>query len=263
MRLLQSMGYGLALVLVGLLFMGEAFAWERINVPGAKCGDGSDYYIYFEQGDPRKLAFLLMGGGACWDHSTCYGISRRAWVHSIPVMPDVGGITSKLDKKLTNPIESFTKVFFPYCTGDVHLGEHIARYKHKNVHHVGKLNIERSYNFLIEQNKIDFKYNGQFLMYGYSAGAIGSLYHFSKIDQFLPKDSDKILVADAPGLHFGNTFWSKFPEAWVGDVDKALAQIGYRRNPWNGLMAPVARDLSGLPKLEILFFTRVERYRYV
>ena len=224
-----------------LFSMGVAFAWERVQIPGAVCGDGSPYFAFVEQGDPQKLAFILMGGGACWSGETCWGPNLRAWIHTIPVMPDVGGITSS--KPAENPAWDFTKVFFPYCTGDVHLGEHIANYKGPNVQHVGKLNVIRTYQHLAMDRYIDFSTVKKFMMYGYSAGAIGALFHFQQVDTYLPKDADKILVADAPGLHFGDTFWEKFPPAWLGDVDRALSVVGYKRGPGVGMIAGIIPEI--------------------
>jgi hypothetical protein len=46
--------------------------WEAIKIPGAKYGNGMDYRVFLYRKDKTKLAVEFMGGGVCWNTSTCY-----------------------------------------------------------------------------------------------------------------------------------------------------------------------------------------------
>jgi hypothetical protein len=67
--------------------------WRKIEVPGAVCGDGQGYSIFVSPGNPRKIAFDVMGGGACWSASTCYALPDT-WVHPLPKVLETGGFVS-------------------------------------------------------------------------------------------------------------------------------------------------------------------------
>ena len=66
---------------VGVARAGEeargSAGWERIPVPGARCGDGGEYSVFLKKGRREKVAFAFMGGGACWSESTCMGVEIR------------------------------------------------------------------------------------------------------------------------------------------------------------------------------------------
>src|SRR3954467_3316011 len=51
----------------------QARTWDKVKIPGGKCGNGSDYSIYLSRKDPKKVAFYFQGGGACWNNLTCNG----------------------------------------------------------------------------------------------------------------------------------------------------------------------------------------------
>jgi hypothetical protein len=97
--------------------------WERIPIPGAMCGDGNEYALQVSRGDPNKIAFEFMGGGACWSFSTCFGPTPLTIIHELPVILGLGGFKSHSPAK--SPVADYTMVYFPYCTGDVHIGDHV------------------------------------------------------------------------------------------------------------------------------------------
>ncbi|MBT3982980.1 MAG: hypothetical protein HOE90_16595 [Bacteriovoracaceae bacterium] len=215
--------------------------WKKHYIPGARCGDGRDYFVYIKRGDPKKLAFVFMGGGACWNHSTCFGLNRRAWMHPIPIMTNFGGMTSSNPE--FSPITKHTSVFFPYCTGDVHVGTHVAKYGLRKAYHVGALNFNSALEYFKRDGAISIDKINDFFIYGYSAGAIGAIYHATKMNKIIPKHARKTLIADAPGLHFGKSFWKKFPKRYLKDIDAALGIGSFERKVNNG-------NVSGLiPKL--------------
>lgn len=222
-------------------------SWEKINVPGAKCGDGSQYSVFVSRGDPEKVAFDFMGGGACWGFATCFGPSPKAWIHSIPIVLESSGIAS-LDPE-DSPISDFTLVYLPYCTGDVHVGTHTAKYGIGfKVHHFGATNVDRMVESLKTSLNLDTEHAKSLVVYGYSAGAVGALYHAEKIGKAFPKATRKVLIADAPGLHFGNDMWDKFTPELFNDFKRATVALGAELKKGEGniayLVPAICKQLS-------------------
>jgi hypothetical protein len=136
-----------------------------------------------------------------------------------------------------------THVFFPYCTGDVHLGRHTAHYGGFAVHHVGADNVEKGLKVLIASGKIDPEPVKELTLYGYSAGAIGVLYHIVEFDRVFKNAQKKTLLPDSPGLHFGETFWDKFSPELRRDYKRALEAVGFPFDSESGLVVGVVREI--------------------
>jgi hypothetical protein len=98
--------------------------WNRIpGGPRTTCSLGTAYSFFVEVGDPRKVMVYFQGGGACWDAATCNVRGGRPYFK--PAVgereePYKGGVLDQANPE--NPLRGYTKVYVPYCTGDVHLG---------------------------------------------------------------------------------------------------------------------------------------------
>ncbi|MBC7539012.1 MAG: hypothetical protein H7281_09340 [Bacteriovorax sp.] len=217
--------------------------WKRLYIPGAKCGNGSEYSIFIDLKSPTDLVIELMQGGACWSASTCYGPNLRTWMYPIPEVPAFSVLSS--ESPLASKWKNHSYIYFPYCTGDVFAGNHEASYFPLNTtYHYGAKNIELTFDYLVKNKIIDFKNLNDVLLWGASAGAIGSLVHTKTLDQYLrPTGVHKIVVADSAGLHFGQKFWHKFTPETYQDFETAFAVIGLKINKDNGLIS------KGLPKV--------------
>jgi hypothetical protein len=199
--------------------------WEKILVPGGVCADGNPYHIFVSPKNPAKVTFDFMGGGACWNTATCYGPTPLTLAHPLPFPIEFEGFES--DNPAHSPASDQTIVYFPYCTGDNHAGAHTATYfPNMKVHHKGKLNFEASLKLISEKKIIDFDIVEKFTMYGSSAGALGALMHTATVEPLLKPETDKIVIADAPGLHFGPQFWDKFSATYRQDLLAAMKRIG-------------------------------------
>jgi len=123
---------------------GNNFNWERVALPGAKCGNGSQYKFFARRtGSPNLLVFFE-GGGACWDFDTCSGRAGVLGAANPNGIADdyMTQFTAKYVSPLVNgadpglPLRSRTDlvtkdwniVYMPYCTGDVHIGNRTATY---------------------------------------------------------------------------------------------------------------------------------------
>ncbi len=97
--------------------------WNAIAPGGeTRCSDGSTYQFWVRRGDPKKLLFYLQGGGACWSRETCDTQMSPTYTVNLDGFDPhtLGGIFDA--SNADNPVRDYTKVFVPYCSGDVHLG---------------------------------------------------------------------------------------------------------------------------------------------
>jgi hypothetical protein len=221
--------------------LAEAREWRKISIPEARCADGSDYSVFLSQGDPTRLALNLQGGGACWDHASCYGKIALAHVHTGKDVADRWGWSS--DRSRQSPVSKYKMIYFPYCTGDVHVGDHIAQYGGRATYHWGKRDFEKSIEYLVATGDLNFAEAKQVVLYGDSAGALGALFNAPFLEKYLNPSQDKVLIADSPGLHFGSTFWRKFTDAQIKNFSAALLGVGVELNPKSGNIAAVVPNL--------------------
>jgi hypothetical protein len=188
--------------------------WEKVDIPGAVCGNNTPYkifemrstgYINWKLGYTKNLIIYLEPGGACWDYPSCTGqagIRGAANPNGIPdnfmnlgdyLDPNIeGGSVNAVISPLIlrnhpacDEMETarWNKVFIPYCTGDVYSGNRVAIYEDPTgenlpleYHHHGAVNIER----VIEYLRQSYPRIDKLLVTGSSAGGVGALtnYHF-------------------------------------------------------------------------------------
>jgi Pectinacetylesterase len=228
-------------VLLAVLFTTHAIAkWESIKVPGAVCGDGLPYHVFLKKGSTTRLSIELQGGGACWDQTSCWGPELRNWPH-----PQIRAGYSYLSSS-ESVVSSYTQVFFPYCNGDVWMGDHDVVYERNPLRlrtfHWGKRNLEKGLRLLVSNDFIRFSTVESFLLFGSSAGAIGSLQHADLLDQYIPRTAKKLLIADSPGMHYGTGFWDKFSYQMLGDFKNSFDRAGMTFDRQITLIAPQMKE---------------------
>ena len=62
------------------------------------------------------------------------------------------------------------------------------------------------------------------------------------------RSAQKVLIADSVGLHFGKTFWKKFPEEMITDFKSAFSPSGIEVDENDGLVAPQLKRYCRLAK---------------
>ena len=231
-------------ILLLLLLSTQSFAkdWIKLKIPGAKCGDGVDYSVFYSPGDSTKLFTEFMGGGACWSLSTCFGPNLRTWMHPIPEIPTFSVLTS--DKEELSPFTNHSSLYFPYCTGDVHSGDHSIDYKFSvTAHHRGYSNVQKTIRYLKERNLIQFSQLKELILSGSSAGGIGALVHAKTFEPELGSETKKIIISDSPGLHFGRTFWEKFTTPMISDFQAAFSKVSLDLDFTDGMVAQKTEEV--------------------
>lgn len=220
--------------------------WDRIEIPGAVCGDGLPYAVFVSKKASNNLIVEFMGGGACWNFETCY-IDFAAWMHPIIEVPFYSYLTSDVMFLSNHPYTNDSAIYMPYCTGDTFAGDHVANYSGFSAAHQGFRNVVMSFQYLQKRNILNFGGVERLTVWGASAGGIGALVHLKTLEPYFPK-AEKVGIIDSAGLHFGPDFWKKFTPAQVSDFTKAFARSGLILNPNDGFiaksMAPVFANLQ-------------------
>ncbi|WPB80775.1 pectin acetylesterase-family hydrolase [Archangium violaceum] len=180
---------------------GNNYTWQKVELPGTKCGNGSQYKFFVHRSDTgsQNLLFMLEGGGACWDYDTCSG---RAGVLGAAnpngltddymqqftakyVSPIVNGADPGLPFRSRKDLvtKDWNIVYMPYCTGDVHVGNNAVTYTDPTGaqppltwHHSGYTNTLAAANYA----KTQFPRVNKLLVTGFSAGgtATAAGYYF-------------------------------------------------------------------------------------
>lgn len=231
----------LIVLLFSLNSFSEIMSWERHEIPGAVCGSGDQYSIFINKRESEYVQMHFQPGGACWSRDTCWGPNFRAWIR--PINFPIIALPQAISK---DPLANFTKVLFPYCTGDVFAGDHVADYGFGGkVHHKGYMNIYKAMNYMVKNNLIDFNNVIHYAQTGSSAGAIGSLFHGYFLQSYFPNADYKSLIIDSPGMHWSDTFWDKFTEELMLDFRVAAQYVGVAIDYYGG---QVIRNLPAICK---------------
>ena len=174
-------------------------------------GDTS-YSFFIRHGDPKKLALMFDGGGACWDETTCVGsplagqsLYTQTVDETVEELDAIGGIGDRSNPE--NPIADYTQVFIPYCTADLHAGNSSTLYEYLTesgapvswtIHHRGADNVVAVLEWLQSYYENEIGYApSDVLVAGASAGGYGALFNYPAIASRLPAGTRTQVVVDA------------------------------------------------------------------
>ncbi len=104
--------------------------WEKIELPGTLCGNGSQYKFWVNYSNTSdNLVVVLEPGGACWDYDSCTGANGIRGAANPDGLADdhyqlAPFISPFLNRSSMTPTRrrDWNFVYVPYCTGDVHTG---------------------------------------------------------------------------------------------------------------------------------------------
>ncbi len=207
---------------------GTPGAWTWIDVPGMGCDDGSGTGVAINPapgGGDGALFVYFMGGGACWDASTCFVLNTAVHGPFGQAEWDATGAPSvahALDRaRATNPFRDASYVFIPYCTGDLHAGNNVATYDvlgPRPFAHVGRRNVEA----LLPRLRATWPAPSRVVVSGSSAGGFGATLNYDLLRGAYP-DAQVTLVDDAGPLLEGDGIPADERSAWyanwhLGDV---------------------------------------------
>lgn len=180
--------------------------WQRIEPGGATtCADGSPYHFFVRDGDPAHLTVFFQGGGACWSGATCDPEGHPSYRPSLAGTGDPPARGLFAADRDDNPFAADTVLFVPYCTGDVHLGDRVQRYRlpvgsrHPGrtlrIQHKGAVNAAAALDWLFRHAAVP----ARIFVAGSSAGAIAAPFHAVALAAWAPAARVAVLADGAGG----------------------------------------------------------------
>jgi hypothetical protein len=158
--------------------------WQRIE-PGGRtsCARGGKFAFWLRRADPKRVVVYFQGGGGCFNVQTCAPGSD--WFDdSVEFLDDPtfqGGMFDFTDKR--NPFRGWSFLYVPSCTGDVHIGDAVARYGQTKIRHRGWPNARAA----LARAFREFSSPETVLVTGCSAGSVGSAFHVPAVLQRWPQ----------------------------------------------------------------------------
>lgn len=214
LRLLASA----ALALAAPFATAGYFQWDMVELPaasGASCGNGTPYRFFVNRTPFNKnLVLMYEGGGACWDQNACLGVGPLSASNPDGIPPDylsqfntaaygfVTPFTARSDPWQKVSSQSWTLVYLPYCTGDVHSGNKITVYDDvdpanpRTQYHRGAVNIQAASKWLRD----NLGRPKELLLTGFSAGGTGSTTTYAMVRDTLAPTGRSSLIADSGPL---------------------------------------------------------------
>ncbi len=190
-------------------------SWTWIDFPDSTCNEGTPTGLGVNLNGSKNLLVFLMGGGACWDYSTCFVLNTathgpfgekefKYWQKSIGIL-NRGAIG--------NPFSDWNMVFVPYCTGDVHSGSNVATYasgdKTKTYRHMGRANMVA----YLKRLAATIPSVDRFVVSGSSAGGYGASFDYDLFRSYFPTGKGYMIDDSGPPLE-GDEIPPSFRNAW-------------------------------------------------
>ncbi|MCX6109891.1 MAG: pectin acetylesterase-family hydrolase [Proteobacteria bacterium] len=205
--------------------------WEEYQPGGeTSCARGDPFSFFVYPGDPERVVFDFMGGGSCADGAGCdLGSTRfldRVEPARFAVLFGIPGVNDL--RNLDNPYVGWTRVFIPYCTGDLHWG-HIDKtyqsprgYKYQ-IRHRGAVNVQA----VMDWSKKNLSAAKRVFVSGCSAGGYASVFYTplvqesfpgAELDQFADS-SVAVPVPGKPGINIYGWNMEAAAPSWIPDLD--------------------------------------------
>lgn len=263
---------------------GNNYSWQKVELPGTVCGNGSQYKFFTHTTSSPNVLFFLEGGGGCWDFDTCSGRAGVLGAANPNGITDnyMTSFTAKYVSPIVNgadpglPLRSRTDlvtkdwniVYLPYCTGDVHVGNNVKTYTDTTGqqppltwHHNGFNNTVAAANYTASH----FPNINKLLVTGFSAGgaATSSAYYFIRQIThpqrgYLLNDSGPIFPApnvtsNSRALH------DSIRQSWSMDTVFSQLPATFNTNDFGSINDMVAKEFPG-DQLAYTGYTRDYNY---
>ncbi len=272
---MRVMKKNLLLVVVLLLFFNfgcdsdiKWFQWNMVEPGGESiCGNGTPYRFFVNPSSTSDNVVLYFeAGGACWDYESCTGqsgIRGAANPNGIPETYMDGLAIPKLMSPFVfrnHPWDSvstktWTIIFIPYCTGDIHTGDIERTYEDPTGeaedlewHHAGHANIMEVLNWMTDGPfKSHFDNIPNLLVTGCSAGGAGAIinYHFIR-EELGDRVGQSHLLDDSGPLYYAEDL-DEYP-ADLSELDAGEPHV-YENYPHSLPLHRKIREAWGLDSL--------------
>jgi Pectinacetylesterase len=227
--------------------------WTYVEPAGALCRDGSQAGYFYRKGDDNLMIFLN-GSGACTDSFFC-GITPKNVNESFTAetffaaggnllagpdpsrqSPPNEGV---LKRDSRNPVGSWSMIFVPYCTGDVHAGSKpnatVAGITGQQ-QFVGYTNL----GLYLKSIGPSFPDTQRVLLAGTGAGGFGALLNMERVQDFFTPQGAQVSVVTDSGIPFQDQFLAaclqkKWREMWNLDAIMPPTCTGCKNADGGGL----------------------------
>jgi cysteine-rich repeat protein len=162
-----------------------ALEWVYVEVPGTRCMDGSTGGFGISHNpDSANVMIYLEGGGACFN-DTC-----DFTAFNLPFIPPSDGIFSRSNNN--NPVNDWTMIYVPYCTGDIHAGDGEAELG-------GQLRQFRGYSNITKylQQWVPSFATQRVLLAGISAGGFGAALNATQVADAYGEQVELTVIDDS------------------------------------------------------------------
>ena len=163
--------------------------WMWNDVENATCLNGKSTGVYVKYGNSSNVGIYLNGGGACFNLATCETCAKS----NKPSPPGVSGIFSSTDSR--NPFKDFNWIAVPYCTGDVHIGDMVAKVGLETRTFRGAGNLR----LIAERAKATWPSVSTLLVTGESAGGFGAFSGYDIIRSYWDEEGTRGIMLDDSG----------------------------------------------------------------
>lgn len=196
--------------------------WNEIKPGGDTiCSRGTEYAYWVRPGTVNKVVIDYIGGGACWNATTC-GFADALFSDTVN---DVRNAVEENEPhgiydhdKAENPFKDWYHVVIPYCTGDIHWGDSVVTYgegtsSEVTINHKGAVNSRAVLKWVYD----NFSEPEQVLVTGCSAGSYGSALWAADVMAHYP-DSEVLQFGDSGAGIITDTFFSESFPAWNAEA---------------------------------------------
>ena len=198
-----------------------ACAFDTVPSPVDGTPLDNAFRFYFKEGKSKNVLVFFNGGGSCWNDATCVASLALAnvpgnrptynpsvLIENSPV--GAGGVFDDDNKE--NPFKDWSKVFIPYCTGDIHVGSNEALYhdvdglitgvpgapitvKHRGFDNFMAVREWMKSQFVGKKDKVK-----KVLVTGSSAGGYGATLNFPYVQTAFPNANVSVLADASAGV---------------------------------------------------------------
>jgi hypothetical protein len=185
--------------------------WTWVPFEGTACGNGTPAGIGINpHAGSGDLVVIVSGGGACWTDEMCNGPSPTS-VHLDDTL-DAALVAPELPPvDRSDPENTATYAYVPYCTGDVHWGDATHDYEGGTVHHRGASNMRA----FLEALRATRPLTERVFLIGVSAGGYGVTLHWSTAKEVFPSAEVHVLADAAPLVPPQGDRWALMNERWA------------------------------------------------
>lgn len=179
----------------------EAYYFGDSTQSTARCFDGDEYVASVNPGDPKKVALVLSGGGACWSYESCYALGPGfAKDESSPRSGTEDGIMNRT--RAANAVSDYSFVYGDYCDGSVWSGDNDVTYRsvtddtERRTYHRGLQNLSATVTLL----KDLYPNPDEILVTGSSAGGYGTMMGYLLMRLAFEEQTIRVLNDSGPWL---------------------------------------------------------------